>query len=87
MSKGKKTGGGSRHGRSNKATADIRALAQSAPEAMKELYRIATSSESDTARVSAIKELFDRGYGKSAQKIDANVAVSLEDLVRASMEK
>lgn len=42
---------------------------------MTELARIATKSESDAARVAAIKELFDRGFGKSRQSldIDANI--------------
>ena len=36
---------------------------------MKELARIMVKSESDAARVAAIKEMFDRGYGKSPQAI------------------
>ncbi len=54
----------------NKATADIKALAmEHAPAAMKELARLATEAESEAARVSAIKELFDRGFGKSKQPL------------------
>lgn len=62
----------------NKATADIKALAQTySAEAMQTLFRIAMTSESDQARVSAIKELFDRGYGKAKQSIDADVTAEL----------
>lgn len=38
-----------------------------APKAIKELARLATASESDAARVSAIKELLDRGFGRAPQ--------------------
>lgn len=55
-------------GARNKATAEIKELARkAAPEAMKELQRLATKAESEPARVAAIKEIFDRGYGKAAQ--------------------
>lgn len=59
---------GSRKGVPNKATAEIKGLAQKhAPEAIKELARLAKAAESEAARVAAIKELLDRGYGKAAQ--------------------
>jgi len=52
----------------NKATSDLRELArQYTPSALRELARLANEAESETARVSAIKELFDRAYGKPAQ--------------------
>lgn len=60
--------GGRRAGTPNKATQEIKALAQAhAPVAMKELARLALKAESEPARVAAIKELFDRGFGKSPQ--------------------
>jgi len=66
---GKKTGGRVK-GTPNKATADIKALAQvHAAKAMNELARLAVEAESEQARVSAIKELFDRGFGKSKQAL------------------
>lgn len=69
MAAGVKTGGRAK-GTPNKATADIRALAQvHAKSAMTELARLATSAESEAARVAAIKELFDRGFGKSKQPL------------------
>lgn len=61
-------GKGRPKGSLNKATADIKALAaQHVVVAMKELARLAVQAESEAARVAAIKELFDRGYGKSTQ--------------------
>ena len=81
-------------GTPNKATAEIKALAQSyAPAAMMELARLATKAQSETARVAAIKELFDRGYGKATQllagdpegaPLDTRVTVEVvSDLERA----
>ena len=65
---GKRQGAGRKPGVPNKVTADIRAAAQQhGPAMIAELVRIATKSETDSARVSAIKEMLDRGYGKSAQ--------------------
>lgn len=60
--------GGRQKGTPNKATAEIRDLARKhTPEALKELARLSTQAESEQARVSAIKELFDRAYGKATQ--------------------
>lgn len=62
--------GGREKGTLNKATADIKALARTyMPEAMERLFKIATESESDAASVAAIRELFDRGFGKSKQPL------------------
>lgn len=69
MAIGRKTGGRAK-GVPNKATADIKALAQvHALTAITELARLATAAESEQARVSAIKELLDRGFGKSKQAL------------------
>lgn len=73
MAAGVKTGGRKR-GTPNKATADIKALAQvHASKAMTELARLATEAESEAARVAAIKELFDRGFGKAKQDLDVGL--------------
>lgn len=62
--------GGRPKGSLNKATASIKALAQKhTPAAMKELARLATDAQSEAARVAAIKELFDRAYGKASQPV------------------
>ena len=80
MAAGKKTGGRQR-GTPNKITADIKALAaQYAPAAMIELARLALNSESDAARVAAIKELFDRGYGRPSQSVSMDATVTTKEL-------
>lgn len=74
---GARPGAGRRKGAPNKATADIRALAQvHAEDAMVELARLATEAESEAARVAAIKELFDRGFGKPKQSLDIDARVT-----------
>jgi hypothetical protein len=68
----KKTGG-RKAGTPNRATAEIKALArQHAPAAVAELARLATSAKSEQAKVAAIKELLDRGYGKSRQSMEVS---------------
>ena len=42
---------------------------QCAPDAIKELARLATKARSETARIAAIRELLDRGIGKSRQYV------------------
>jgi hypothetical protein len=43
----------------------LRDLARAhAPEAIEELARLALKAKSETARIAAIRELLDRGYGK-----------------------
>ena len=73
MPRGSKPGerrGGRKPGSVNKVTKDIRALAQVHTDAaITELARLAKHAESEAARVAAIKELLDRGHGKSAQAI------------------
>lgn len=75
-SRGSKPGerrGGRKAGVPNKMTADIKALARDfTAAAMKELGRIALNAESDQARVAAIKELFDRGWGRSTTIISGD---------------
>lgn len=62
---GRTPGSGRKPNTPNKVTADVRALAQKhTSTAITELARIAAKSESDQARVAAIKELLDRGHGR-----------------------
>jgi hypothetical protein len=84
MALGRKTGGRTK-GVPNKATADIKALAQEhTAAAMTELARLALKAESEPARVAAIKELFDRGFGKATQTVDvdANVRATVSKIER-----
>lgn len=63
--------GGRQKGTPNKATADIRALAQRyGQDALDVLHDIMTDKQRPAAaRVAAAKEMLDRGYGKSPQPI------------------
>jgi len=46
---------------------ELRSLArQHAPAAIEELARLAMKAKSESVRVAAIRELFDRGYGRAA---------------------
>lgn len=70
MAKGAKTGGRVK-GTPNKATADIKALAQKyGPDAIIELATLMKTSDSHQARIAAAKELLDRGYGKAVQGVE-----------------
>ena len=63
-------GSGRQPGTLNKATADVKALAREhGPAAIQELARLATEAISEQARVAAIKELLDRGYGRAPQAV------------------
>lgn len=67
---GKRLGSGRKKGTPNKATLEIKELArQHTAAAVKELARLATKAKSEAARVAAIRELLDRGYGKPTQPI------------------
>lgn len=60
--------GGRKPGTPNKATASLKELArQYTDESLTALIGVIRSTESDAARVSAIKEMLDRGYGKASQ--------------------
>ncbi|MBF9234693.1 hypothetical protein [Microvirga alba] len=65
--------GGRQKGKPNIVTADIKALArQYVPSVVTELARLAQEAESEQARVSAIKEILDRAYGKATQPISGD---------------
>lgn len=67
MALGKKTGG-RKAGTPNKATADIKALAQKHSDQMfAELLRIATKSDRDETRVRAIELVLAYGHGRPSQ--------------------
>jgi hypothetical protein len=75
MAAGRKTGGRVK-GVPNKATADVKAAAQEhTAEAIAALATIMRDSESDAAKVAAIKEILDRGHGKARQALDVDANV------------
>ena len=58
-----------------------------APDAIKELARLAKNAKSETARIAAIRELLDRAYGKATQFVAAeNDGPDLNDLNLESCE-
>jgi len=64
--------GGRRKGTPNKATADIKAIAQQyGEESILGLIEIARDTDAPhAARVAAYKDILDRGYGKPTQSVD-----------------
>lgn len=84
MAAGRKTGGRQK-GVPNKATADVKAAAAVyTEEALNALATIMRDSDSDQAKVAAIKELLDRAHGKPKQSmdIDANVKAQISEVKR-----
>ncbi|MDG9784653.1 hypothetical protein [Metapseudomonas otitidis] len=69
---GRREGAGRPKGRLNKATADVKALAQEfGPAAMQALVSILKDKKSPpAARVAAAKEVLDRAYGKAKQSLE-----------------
>lgn len=72
MARGAKPGerrGGRAKGTLNKSTADIKAVAREmTPQATKRLGDL-LKSENESVALGAIKEVYDRAYGKSAQPV------------------
>jgi hypothetical protein len=66
--------GGRQKGTPNKATREVKAIAQQyTEEAVEVLASVMRGSDSDAAKVAAAKELLDRGHGKSAQPVAATL--------------
>ena len=97
MPRGSKPGehrGGRKPGTPNKATRDIRELAQvHSTASVQELAKLAgvvkgtKGAESEPARIAALKELLDRGHGKATQAVDLNVQQrDIETLSDAELE-
>ncbi len=73
---GARPGSGRPKGSPNKATRDLKELAQvHTPDALRTLATIMKKGQSEAARVAAANSLLDRGYGKAHQTqiIDATV--------------
>lgn len=70
--KGQPKTGGRQKGSLNKITADVKVLAQEyGEEAIKALVEIVRDGDAPhAARVSAVKEILDRGYGKASQSVE-----------------
>jgi hypothetical protein len=84
---GPKTGG-RKAGTPNKATREIKELAmQFVPSAIQQLGAMSVSAESEAVRLGAIKEIFDRAFGKAPQAMVHSGAVATCDLTRATDEE
>ena len=67
---GHRPNAGRKKGVPNKATREIKAIAQEhGPKMIAMLARLATSAKNEQARIAAAKELLDRGYGKATQPL------------------
>jgi hypothetical protein len=87
MANGAKTGGRQK-GTPNKATAEVRTLAQKyGPDALKELHRLSKEAGSEAARVSACNAILERAYGRSPTsvpiQIDLPKTETAEDVSKA----
>jgi hypothetical protein len=80
--------GGRLAGTPNKATREIKELAmQFVPSAIEQLGAMSVSAESEAVRLGAIKEIFDRAFGKAPQAMVHSGAVATCDLTRATDEE
>lgn len=78
--------GGRKAGTPNKSTAELKELArQYTNEALEALVNVIRGTDSDAARVSAIRELFDRGYGKATQTIGGDADKPLRLIVETGV--
>ncbi len=67
--KGHKKAGGRKKGVPNKATAEIKALAQKhGPEMIKGIYKL-TKSKDERIQLAAFQAMLERGYGRVAQAV------------------
>lgn len=87
MAKGRKTGG-RKVGSLNKATADVKALAQDyGQRAIDRLVKIMESDEQPAAaQVAAAKELLDRGYGKAVQAMKLDGGLEIRGIKRVIVD-
>ncbi len=65
--------GGRRKGTPNKATAGIKAAFQKHEKKLVKALLALTKSDDERVRLGAIQAALDRGWGRPAQMVDANV--------------
>ena len=90
--KGYPKSGGRKPGQRNRATADIRDLAQQfGPAAIRQLAKLGGllsagkgAAESEQARAMACNSILDRGYGKPGQAVTHSGAIGTFDLSKLS---
>ncbi len=87
MATGVKTGRRQK-GTPNKATAEVRTLAQEyGPDALKELHRLSQEAGSEAARVSACNAILERAYGRTPTSVPIEIDIpkteTAEDVSKA----
>ncbi len=84
MSKGgRREGAGRKHGSPNKVTADLKAAAQVyTTEALENLVTLMRSAENEHVKLGAIKEILDRGHGKSPQAVTVDPSDEAVDFMK-----
>ncbi len=82
MANGTKTGGRQK-GTPNKATAEVRVLAQEyGPDALQELHRLSQEGASEAARVSACNAILERAYGRSPAGVPIEIDIPKTDTAK-----
>jgi hypothetical protein len=77
---GKRPGSGRKKGTPNFMTRELKEIARrEAPVLVRELIRLATKAESEAVRVAAIKEMFDRGFGKATQPVEGSLTYGISE--------
>ena len=86
---GYREGAGRPKGAKNKATLELKGLAQQHTEdALKTLVEIMLSAESSAqARVAAANSVLDRGFGKPHQSIEAEITGTVADITDEELDK
>jgi hypothetical protein len=78
--------GGRQAGTPNNVPSEIKDLARLyAPDALKELARLASKATSESARVAACKEILDRAYGKAPQALVGDPDNPLEERTQVEL--
>jgi hypothetical protein len=71
-----------------KVIAELGGLARAhAPDAIKELARLAVKAKRETARIAAIRELLDRGYGKAGQALAEENEADISNLTAEELRR
>ena|SRR5262245_6095099 len=76
--KGSPKTGGRKKGTPNNMTRELKEICRQEAQ-VKELIRLATSAESEAVRVAAIKEMFDRGFGRATQPIEGTMTYGVSE--------
>lgn len=89
---GKRAGAGRPRGAKDRLTREAGATLsdlarQHTDAALNVLVQIATTGESEAARVSAANALLDRGYGKATQPIEHDVSADLASVLGRARER